>query len=261
MNSQREQWQESDGPIPARLARERLFLWQTPIVERITERFQGTHFIGVGGSVLTERFNSGSDIDVLVLHANGESAHNNVLLRCPSCENRLLDVTFMPYFRFVQLLDMAPHAHSAKFVDFTLGMLALKDELGVAGPLRDHARRILQAGPGILTQTAVDFLRRKILSILNDARSGGDAAECRLSHIELIGLLMSTTLQWRRSWTSASLLWTYRSLKDLAQGDEFARRLVNAVDSGEQLEIFSVAQELLRNLGGVPDDGFSVRVS
>ena len=261
MSSGLEQGQESAGPVLPEIARERISRWKIPIVELITERFQGTHFIGVGGSVLTDCFNSGSGIPVLVLHASRESTHNNVLLPCSSCDDRLLDVNFMPYFRFVQLLDMAPHAQSAKFVDLVLGMIALKDELSVAGPLRNHALRIRQAGPNKLTQTGVDFLRRTILSVLNDARSGADARESRLSQIELVGLLMSTTLQWRHSWSSTSLLWTYRSLKDLAQGDAFAHRLLNAVDSGEQTELLSMAEELLRNLGGVPDDGFAVRIS
>jgi len=242
------------------VASARLILWEGEILKVVAARLPGSIFVAVGGSFLTERFNSDSDVDVLALCAGKEAPYNNVIFRCPACENRVLEVNFMPYFRFLQVLDAAPHAHAPKFVRFSTEMVVLKDQLGVAGPLRDHALQILRAGPHVLPQNGVDILRRVIFGVLRKARSCNNQRESEVCRVELSGLLMRATLQWRHCWSSTSLLWTDRMLRELAKNDEFACRLVAAVDSNDRGKLIEIGEELLGNLGGVPDDGFAIRL-
>ncbi len=93
-----------------------------------------------------------------------------------------------------------------------------------------------------------------------DAKFCVDEIEMELGHVQLVALLMHATLQSRRHWSSNGFVWRYRLLGRLAQTDEFARRVLGAVNSANREEVLALAEELMIHLGGIPDDGFILRL-
>lgn len=235
-----------------------LTVWAPYIREMVLHELPNTYYLSVAGSIVNGGFNPGSDIDVLALVESEEPPYNSVHLRCPGCENRMLEVTTLPLFRLLQYMDLAPRMGIPGILEEVGKARLLWDRDGLAPVLQNRAMELLNLGPAPMDDQTRKKFRIRIADQLANARHAEDVVEQRLGMQQLTTTLMDAILSHDRQWRGTSqhrYLWRRLNKCD----STYARNLCKAISLQNVEDIFFTSQEVLNLLGGAPEDGFNIR--
>lgn len=232
--------------------------WAPLILDRVTKHFPNAYYISVSGSILTTRFNPGSDIDVLALIEGDEPEYNSIQLRCENCDNRVLEIAVMPYFRLIQHFDLAPHINNIILITEAYYSISLLDNNNLRIMIRDQAHRILKKGPVKCSTKILDVYRRRLTDVINNTKFTHDEIEHKIGIYTLSNLLSEIILRINNEWLARQDHWIYRRLKDCKS--PLAKNLVDAISHDNKDLLFQIAEQVLAEIGGPPQDGFTIKI-
>ncbi len=233
--------------------------WAPHIVDLILKQFPSTYYLSVCGSILTSRFNPGSDIDLLALIDGKELEYNSIQLVCEKCDGRMLEVAVMPFFRLLQNFDLAPHTNNISLLTEAYYSISLMDTKNIRSTIRNQAFQILENGPMRCNQKIINQYRRRLFDAINNAKFNNDNNELKFNIRYLENILLEIILRINNIWLTPRYdHWLYR--RALQCQSPLAKDLIKAISKENKDQLFQIAEKVLNEIGGAPQNGFTITI-
>ena len=206
----------------------------------VAERFPDATWALLTGSVLTARRTAGSDLDIVVMRADGPGFRESLRFRGWPVELFVHTPDRLATFLERDLAARKPTTHR---------MLATGVPLtGDPGDLPARCAEVLASGPPPPARAERDRLRYGLTDLLDDHRHATDPAERTVLAATLWLETARAALAFGGGWLSSGK-WLWRELEEL--DPELARRWLVARDDPS-----AVAAEVLDRAGGPLFDGY-----
>lgn len=232
--------------------------WAHHIVALCESEVENAYYISVSGSILGNKFNKGSDIDVLVLYDGPELPYNGVKVKCEICDGRFLEVAMMPYFRLIQNFDMAPRSSNSVFLNIVCRSIALKDDLHMQSTIKLYAKHLYKKGPLPISEEQKNKFRRGIFELIHNVRYATDEIERRIDAFILFSATAEGLLRYNRLWIGGKDRWLYRALIKSEADIPLARELAASISKNSLNDILTISEKVLDLFGGPIDDRFEI---
>lgn len=217
------------------------------------ERFADAHCAFVAGSVIRGEHTATSDIDMIVIYADEDS---------PSYRDSQL-IEGWPFEFFVHNLPASEYFFqkdvkrgSCATMTMVRDGIVIPEETAISNALKDHARKLIDAGPEKLDENAIDMRRYGITDLLDDIAAPRNDEEVQASLNLLYERLGDFYLRANGCWSGfGKMLPRLIRRRDAELADDFtAAFAANDIDA-----IQALADRILEPHGGRLWAGFTLQ--
>lgn len=221
--------------------------YEVKIKEFITQFFPHNYGVMVTGSILTEYFNSESDIDIIIL----SNLYRNAFIESYSFEGIKMQAIVLPMYDLFDLINRDMNLGGSVYVHQLYHGKILRDPFGLLKDLKVRTKYLYARGPRKMSRHQFNQMRSRITSRVEDMLGSNDLNEQLLTVLDLYPRIIELFFQENNYWSFQGKS-AAREIKNMDAKflSDMTSSLKILATSGDKQPALKFAIDFLNKIGG-----------